>query len=116
MKVSSHPLVPDSFAGLPDVATPPEEFRNLARNLITLLLYEATADLPVRHGTVQTPLAEAAATLVGREVVAIPVLRAGLGLLAPVLELLPPVSRGYIGLDRDEETTVAPLYYNNLPN
>jgi uracil phosphoribosyltransferase len=115
LKVSSHPLVADSLAGLRDSTTPPEEFRVLARKLITLLLYEATADLPVRHGTVQTPLAEAAATLVEREVVAIPVLRAGLGLLAPVLELLPRVSVGYIGLERDEETAVARIYYNKLP-
>jgi uracil phosphoribosyltransferase len=115
LKVSSHPLVADSLAGLRDSTTPPEEFRVLARKLITLLLYEATADLPVRYGTVRTPLADAAATQVEGEVVAIPVLRAGLGLLAPVLELLPRVSVGYIGLERDEETAVARIYYKKLP-
>ena len=115
LTVSSHPLVADSLAGLRDSSTPPEEFRVLARKLITLLLYEATADMPVRRSTVQTPLAEAAATMVEREVVAIPVLRAGLGLLAPVLELLPRVSVGYIGLERDEETAVARIYYKKLP-
>jgi uracil phosphoribosyltransferase len=115
LKVSSHPLVADSLAGLRDKATPPDEFRVLARKVITMLLYEAMADLPVRHWTVQTPLAEAAAISVEREVVAIPVLRAGLGLLAPVLELLPRVSVGYIGLERDEETAVARIYYNKLP-
>ena len=115
LKVSKHPLVADSLAGLRDSATRPEEFRVLALKLITLLLYEATADLPVRHWTVRTPLAEAPATSVEREVVAIPVLRAGLGLLAPVLELLPHVSVGYIGLERDEETAVARIYYNKLP-
>ncbi|MGH7762608.1 MAG: uracil phosphoribosyltransferase [Candidatus Dormibacteraceae bacterium] len=115
LKVSSHPLVADSLRGLRDRATPPEEFRVLARNVITMLLYEATADLEVRHGTVQTPLAEADAVTIEREVVAIPVLRAGLGLLAPVLELLPRVSVGYIGLERDEETAVARIYYKKLP-
>lgn len=115
LSISKHPLVADSLAGLRDHSTPPEEFRNLARKLITLLLYEATADLPVRHSTVQTPLAEAAATLVDHEVVAIPVLRAGLGILGPALELLPHVSVGYIGLERDEETAVARIYYNKLP-
>jgi uracil phosphoribosyltransferase len=113
--VSSHPLVADSLAGLRDRSTDHEEFRVLARKLITLLLYEATADLPVRRATVQTPLKEAAATYVEREVVAIPVLRAGLGLLGPVLELLPRVSVGYIGLERDEETAVARIYYQKLP-
>jgi uracil phosphoribosyltransferase len=115
LKVSRHPLVLDSLAGLRDRSTEPEEFRSLARKVITMLLYEATADLPVRRGSVQTPLKEAAATLVESEVVAIPVLRAGLGLLAPVLELLPRVSVGYIGLERDEQTAVARIYYNKLP-
>ena len=115
LTISKHPLVADSLAGLRDRETEPEEFRELARKLITLLFYEATADLPVRHGTVQTPLRAADATFVDREVVAIPVLRAGLGLLGPVLELLPRVSVGYIGLERDEETAVARIYYNKLP-
>ena len=116
LKVSSHPLVADSLVGLRDRSTEPAEFRELARKVITLLLYEATADLPVRHGTVQTPLMVAAATFVEREVVAIPVLRAGLGILGPALELLPRVSVGYIGLERDEETAVARIYYQKLPN
>jgi uracil phosphoribosyltransferase len=115
LTVSSHPLVADSLAGLRDRSTDHEEFRVLARKLIALLLYEATADLPVRRDTVQTPLKEAPATYVEREVVAIPVLRAGLGLLGPVLELLPRVSVGYIGLERDEETAVARIYYQKLP-
>lgn len=115
LTVSRHPLVADSLAGLRDKQTDPEAFRVHARNVITLLLYEATADLPVRRSTVETPLREADASLVDREVVAIPVLRAGLGLLPPVLELLPRVSVGYIGLERDEETAVARIYYNKLP-
>jgi uracil phosphoribosyltransferase len=115
LNVSRHPLVADSLRGLRDRSTQPDEFRVLARKLITLLLYEATADLPVRHGTVQTPLTEAAATWIARDVVAIPVLRAGLGLLGPALELLPRVSVGYIGLERDEETAVARIYYQKLP-
>ena len=106
----------DSLVGLRDRATEPEEFRELARKVITLLLYEATADLRVRHTTVQTPLKEAPGTLVEREVVAIPVLRAGLGILGPALELLPRVSVGYIGLERDEDTAVARIYYQKLPN
>ena len=116
LKVSSHPLVADSLRGLRDRATPPDEFRVLARKIITLLLYEATADLPVVHGTVQTPLKAADATTIEQEVVAIPVLRAGLGLLGPVLELLPRVSVGYIGLERDEQTAVARIYYEKLPH
>src|SRR5260370_8829850 len=106
LTVSRHPLVADSLAGLRDKHTDPEEFRVLARNVITMLLYEATADLPVRHGTVETPLQEADVSMVANEVVAIPVLRAGLGLLAPVLELLPHASVGYIGPDPHQTTSV----------
>src|SRR5947207_2024752 len=115
LSVSKHPLVADSLRGLRDSSTPPDEFRVLARKVISLLLYEATLDLPVRHGKVRTPLAEADSIAVETEVVAIPVLRAGLGLLGPVLELLPRVSVGYIGLERDEETAVARIYYKKLP-
>ena len=115
LHVSKHPLVAHGLGGLRDSQTPPEEFRVHARNVITMLLYEATADLPLRQGHVQTPLARADASALQKEVVAIPVLRAGLGLLAPVLELLPRVSVGYIGLERDEETAVARIYYNKLP-
>ena len=115
LSVSSHPLVGDSLRQLRDVATPPEEFRVLARKVITLLIYEATSDLPIRNVTVQSPLAETAGVEIAREVVAIPVLRAGLGILAPVLELLPRVSVGYIGLERDEETALPRIYYNKLP-
>ncbi|MEP7105046.1 MAG: uracil phosphoribosyltransferase [Chloroflexota bacterium] len=105
----------DCLAGLRDARTPPDEFRVLSNKIIAMLVYEATADLPTRSATVQTPLREAAATLIDAEVVAIPVLRAGLGLLGPVLELLPRVSVGYIGLERDEETALARIYYNKLP-
>jgi uracil phosphoribosyltransferase len=115
LHVSKHPLVADSLRGLRDTTTPPDEFRTLARKAITFLLYEAMADLPAKQGTVRTPLADAPGLTVEREVVAIPVLRAGLGLLAPVLDLLPRVSVGYIGLERDEETAVARIYYNKLP-
>jgi uracil phosphoribosyltransferase len=115
LHVSGHPVVQHCLAGLRDQATTPEEFRSLARQAITFLLYEATRDLPTANGTVRTPLADAPATRVASEVVAIPVLRAGLGLLGPVLELLPKVSVGYIGLERDEETAVARIYYRKLP-
>ena len=116
LHVSRHPVVTDCLAGLRDARTEPEEFRALARKVITFLVYEATADLPTRRATVTTPLTEANVTLVDAEVVAIPVLRAGLGLLAPVLELLPRVSVGYIGLERDEETAQARIYYNKMPS
>jgi uracil phosphoribosyltransferase len=115
LHVSDHPLVADCLAGLRDRSTEPDEFRSLSNKVITLLLHEATQTLPIRQTVVTTPLREAAASLIGAEVVAIPVLRAGLGLLGPVLDLLPKVSVGYVGLERDEETAVARIYYQKLP-
>ena len=115
LHVSKHPLVADCMAKLRAKRTEPDEFRTLARKVITLLLYEATADLAVRRGMVETPLGPAEAATVEQEIVAVPVLRAGLGLLGPVLELLPRVSVGYIGLERDDDTAVARIYYNKLP-
>src|SRR2546423_6477247 len=115
LHVSKPPLVGDCMAELRDKRTGPDEFRALSRKVISLLLYEATADLPVRRDRVETPLGPAEVLRVEQEVVAVPVLRAGLGLLGPVLELLPKVSVGYIGLERDEETALARIYYNKLP-
>lgn len=115
LRVSQHPVVLDCLARLRDRRTEPEEFRGLARRILTFLLYEATGDLPLRASRVGTPLQEAPAAYIDREVVAIPVLRAGLGLLGPVLDLLPKVSVGYIGLERDETTAVARIYYTKFP-
>jgi len=115
LHVSDHPIVQGCLADLRDAMTSPERFRWLARQAITFLLYEATRDLPLRESTVRTPLGEARARRVEGEVVAIPVLRAGLGLLSPVLELLPRVSVGYVGLERDERTALARIYYQKLP-
>lgn len=115
LHVSRHPVVLDCLAELRSRETRPEEFRALARKIMTFLLYEATADLPTRRRVVETPLRPTEAACIDAEVVAIPVLRAGLGILSPVLELLPRVSVGYIGLERDEVTAVARIYYKKLP-
>lgn len=115
LTIVEHPLAGHLLAGLRDVATPPERFRYLARRLSAVLALEATRDLETRPGTVLTPLTEAAATLIGRRVVAVPILRAGLGLLDPVLDLLPDVSVGYVGLERDEDTLQPTSYYLKVP-
>ena len=115
LHVSSHPLAAHYLAGLRDRETLPDDFREMALRIVTLLLHEATADLPVSDETVETPLATAPARRLAAEVVAVPVLRAGLGILAPVLELLPRVSVGYLGLERDETTHEARIYYEKLP-
>ncbi len=110
-----HPLVHDALATLRDAATPPELFRRMAVRISLLLAAEATRDLPAASGTVTTPLGPAPARRVAGDVVVVPVLRAGLGMLDAVLELVPSARVGHIGLQRDELTAVASQYYAKLP-
>ena len=110
-----HPVVHDALATLRDVSTSPEVFRRMAIRISLLLAAEATRDVPSHAVSVQTPLGSAAGRRVGAGVVVVPVLRAGLGMLDAVLELLPNARVGHIGLQRDELTAVASQYYSKLP-
>jgi uracil phosphoribosyltransferase len=110
-----HPLVAHYLTRLRDKDTRPDEFREMSDKIITLLLYEATRDLRTRKFTFATPLENTEGEAIADRVVAVPILRAGLGLLGPVLELLPQVTVGYIGLERDERTAIASRYYVKLP-
>jgi uracil phosphoribosyltransferase len=111
----NHPLVLDSLAQLRDKATPPDEFRRLATRISVLLAAEALRELPTLQSTVETPIGPADARRVAADVVVVPVLRAGLGMLDAVLELVPSARVGYIGLQRDESTAIASQYYSKLP-
>jgi uracil phosphoribosyltransferase len=110
-----HPLVHDALVTLRDATTTPEVFRRMAVRISLLLAAEATRDLPVAPITVKTPLAAADGRRVSADVVVVPVLRAGLGMLDAVLELIPNARVGHIGLQRDEITAVASQYYAKLP-
>ena len=90
-------------------------FRKMAARISLLLAAEATRDVPVTHGIVTTPLGPAPADRVSADVVVVPVLRAGLGMLDAVLELIPTARVGHIGLQRDELTAIASKYYSKLP-
>jgi uracil phosphoribosyltransferase len=113
--VVDHPLVQDALALLRDAATPPERFRRVAERISLLLAAEATRDMPVRQVTVQTPLGPAGGRTIEADVVVVPVLRAGLGMLDAMLKLIPTARVGHIGLQRDEMTAVASRYYSKLP-
>ena len=113
--VVRHPLVEDVLAALRDRRTPPDRFRQLAHRVSLLLVAEATRDLPVDDATVETPLETAAVKRLGARVVAVPVLRAGLGMLDALLQLVPQAQVGYFGLERDERTAVARRYYEKVP-
>jgi uracil phosphoribosyltransferase len=113
--VVQHPLVQDALLTLRDASTAPEEFRRVANRISVLLATEAMRDLPTAPRTVQTPLGPATGRSVAGDVVVVPVLRAGLGMLDAVLELLPTARVGHLGLQRDETTAVASQYYSRLP-
>jgi len=110
-----HALVEHVLAGLRDAATRPEDFRRLARRVSYLLIAEATRDLPVADATVRTPLEPSPVKRLAGPVVVVPVLRAGLGMLEPFLELVPEAQVGYVGLERNEETAIARCYYEKIP-
>ena len=111
-----HPLVHDALVSLRDKQTPPDAFRRLATRISVLLAAEALRALPTTAITVETPLGPAAGRHVASDVVVVPVLRAGLGMLDAVLELVPSARVGYIGLQRDERTAIASQYYSKLPD
>jgi len=113
--IVNHPLVHDALVSLRDKRTPPEEFRRAATRISVLLAAEALRDVPTNDLTVETPLGPAPGRRIGTDVVVVPVLRAGLGMLDAVLELVPGARVGHIGLQRDEMTAVASQYYSKLP-
>ena len=116
LTVVAHPLAGHLLAGLRDRRTEPERFRVLAQRLSTVLVLEATRDLATRDDTVTTPLTTTHVRMLDADIVAIPILRAGLGLLTAVTELLPDVQVGYAGLERDETTLQPSSYYLKVPH
>ena len=114
--VVSHPLVEDVLARLRDRATPCDEFRRLARRVSLLLAVESTRDLPLAEVPVTTPLERTTGRRLAGRVVAVPVLRAGLGMLDAFLELVPQAEVGYFGLERNEQTAIARRYYEKVPS
>jgi uracil phosphoribosyltransferase len=115
LHVVRHPLVEDVLAALRDRKTPCDEFRRLARRVSLLLAVEATRDLALAEASVETPLEKTTVRRLAARVVAVPVLRAGLGMLDAFLELVPQAEVGYFGLERNEQTAVARRYYEKVP-
>ena len=115
LTVVDHPLAQHYLTHLRDATTKPATFRSLARKITTLLALEASRDLSLTPVRIQTPLEAVDAWEMNEEIVIIPVLRAGLGMVDAIVELFPEVSIGYFGLERDERTAVASSYYRKLP-
>lgn len=114
--VVDHPLVQHKLGFVRDARTGPKDFRELVQEISMLMAYEATRDLPTEEVDVQTPLAVAKCRqLSGKKVGLVPILRAGLGMVEGILNLIPAAKVGHVGLYRDHDTLQPVQYYCKLP-
>ena len=116
LHVSRHPAILHKLAILRDESTEPKKFREVVRELSWLLGYEALADVEVRPLSVTTPLETTDAAELGVRIGLVPILRAGLGMVDAMLELMPTAEVWHLGLFRDERTLRPVEYYNKLPD
>jgi len=116
LHVSRHPAVLHKLAILRDEKTEPKKFREVVRELSWLLGYEALADVRVKPLEIRTPLETMTAHELGERVGFVPILRAGLGMVDAMLELMPTAQVWHLGLFRDERTLRPVEYYNKLPD
>jgi uracil phosphoribosyltransferase len=116
LHISTHPAVQHKLAVLRAVTTEPKKFREVVRELSWLLGYEALADARMRPITVRTPLEDMQGAELGDRIGLIPILRAGLGMVDAMLELMPTAEVWHLGLFRDERTLRPVEYYNKLPD
>lgn len=110
-----HPLIKRHISQLRDTSTSPELFRQLVRRLAVLLAYEATQDLRLATTRVTTPLEETTGAELDQRIGIVPILRAGLGMVDPILDLIPEAEVWHLGLYRDEQTAEPVEYYSKLP-
>ena len=116
LHVSQHPAVLHKLAILRDETTEPKKFREVVRELSWLLGYEALQDVRVSPITIRTPIEEMEAAELGERIGLVPILRAGLGMVDAMLELMPTAQVWHLGLFRDERTLRPVEYYNKLPD
>jgi uracil phosphoribosyltransferase len=116
LHVSQHPAVLHKLGILRDVHTEPKKFREVVRELSWLLGYEALADVGVTPISIRTPIEEMDASELGERIGLVPILRAGLGMVDAMLELMPTAQVWHLGLFRDERTLRPVEYYNKLPD
>lgn len=113
--ISTHPLVAHKLAKLRNKNTEPKKFRELVQEIGALLTYEATKDLELVPSTVETPITSTQCFQLKDKIGLVPILRAGLGMVEGVWELIPNAEVWHIGLYRDERTLKPVQYYNKLP-
>src|SRR5215475_4875404 len=115
LHILKHPLADHVMTHLRDQTTKPVLFRTLSYQISLLLALEATRDFATVEKRVDTPLAPHTGRVLAEELVIVPILRAGLGMVQPFLDVFPDVSVGYVGLERDHTTAIARSYYCKLP-
>ena len=114
--IMDHPLIHHKLAVLRNKETPVKEFRELINEISGLMCYEATRNLPLTDVDVETPIAVAKCKmLAGKKLAIVPILRAGLGMVDALVDLIPSAKIGHIGLYRDPETHEPVEYYCKLP-
>jgi len=115
--VFDHPLIQHKVSMMRMVDTPVKDFRDLAREVIMLMGFEATRDLPLKEVEIETPICKTKANMLeGEDMAIVPILRAGLGFVEGMLELVPNAKVGHVGLYRDPETHQPVEYYCKLPS
>ena len=113
--ILNHPLVDHRMTYMRDVATAPKLFRELVSEVTTFLAFEALRDVNTREVEVQTPVAKTVGRKVSDEIVLVPILRAGMGMLDAMLDVLPYAKVGVLGMQRNEETAEPVPYYSKVP-
>jgi len=117
VNVTNHPLIQHKVSIMRNVETGSKEFRELASEISMLMCYEVTRDLPLEEVDIQTPVAMTKGKmLAGKKLAVIPILRAGLGMVDGIVNLIPAIKIGHIGLYRDPETLNPVEYYCKLPS
>lgn len=111
----SHPLAKHYLTHLRDINTKPPLFRTLTKKLSLILALEASSDIMTKNIEISTPLENINAEIIDDEIVIIPILRSGLGMIEPITELFPNVKIGYVGIQRDEKTALPTEYYAKIP-
>lgn len=111
----NHPCVQHKLAIIRDIDTGHKRFRELATEITKFVCYEALKNISTKEVIVQTPVAQAKCRKINTDIVVVPILRAGVGMLEGILELVPTARVGFVGLYRDEETKLPVTYYERFP-
>lgn len=115
LKVFDHPLIHHKLAIIRNKDTSTKQFRETVDEIGALMAYEVTRDLPVKKSVIETPIAETDVQILAKDVVIVPILRAGLGMVSGIQQLIPTAKVGHIGMYRDEDTLQPNQYYFKVP-